>query len=67
MALELILRCWVCTDIGYGYKMRQREKYKATGLFDDGGIAQRNTLAKNTARKHQGSTNRIGMGFSCLE
>lgn len=47
--------------------MRQRAKYKATGLFDDGGIARRGNTDKNIARKHQGSTNRIGMEFSGLE
>lgn len=67
MALELILWCWVCTDIGWGHKMRQRAKYKATGLFNDGEIAQRNNTVKNIARKHQGSTGGIGMEFSCLE
>ena len=67
MAVELIMWCWECTDIGYGYKMRQRAKYKATGLFDDRGIARRGNTDKNIARKRQGSTGGIGMEFSCLE
>lgn len=43
-------------DIGCGHKMRQRAKYKATGLLYDGGIARQNNTATNKAgntRQHK--------------